>query len=309
MNAASSSNTTAHYALAMTTAAEPAAEPTRLERIISLALKAQALAMKDDASAVASHLASADPEFVGFAIEGSSMGLFMLDHRSPLPDGSARLDMVRVGPWARYSALRYAGVGLACGELGLAVDEYVAGESDLMAAFAVDGYAFHFGFVAPSEHFAGQPWPLGVSGGVGRLFDVGLARSLWFSYGADPGPVANGVGAFPDDRQGDLWAGIGFAATYAGGLTDDGYATLRDGAGARRAFLATGSAFAAHVRVQCDNLFPAIGRACEELAGRSAAEADELCLAAQAAVPASAGAGTSLPAFLAWRDRITESIR
>jgi hypothetical protein len=283
-----------------------AAEPTRLERIIGLALKAQALALKDDAEAVASHLASADPEFVGFAIEGASMGLFMLDHRSPRPDGVARLDAVRLGPWASFSALRYAGVGLACGELGLPVDEYVAGESDLLAAFAADGYAFHFGFVAPSEHFAGQPWPLGVSGPVGRLFDVGLARCLWFSYGADPEPVANGVGAFPDDRHGDLWAGIGFAATYAGGLTDDGYATLRDGAGSQsQRFLATGSALAAHIRVQCDNLFPAIGRACEELAGCSAAEADELCLAAQSVVP---DADTSLGAFLAWRDRITETI-
>lgn len=278
---------------------------TRLEHIIGTALGAQALALKDDAEAIASHLASVDPEFVGFAIEGASMGLFMLDHRSPRSDadGGARLDAIRLGPWARYSPLRYAGVGLAHGELGLPVEPYVSAQQDVVAAFVVDGYAFHFGFIAPSEHLAGQPWPAGVEGDVGRVFDVGLGRSLWFNSGADPAVVVAGAASFADARQSDLWAGIGFAATYAGGLDAAGLQVLADGAGGSVASLRAGSALAAHVRVQCDNLVPAVSSACEALAGCTAAEADERCLNAYAADPTD----TSLAGFLAWRDRLQQS--
>jgi hypothetical protein len=273
---------------------------SRLERIVGVALGAQALALQDPA-ALDEHLASIDPDFVGFGIEGGSMGLTMLAHKDPASAG--HMESLRTGRWAPFAVLMHAGAGLALGELGASASDYAAGLNDLRAGFVIDGYGFHLGFVAPAEHLAGQPWPAGVDGAAGRVLDNGLARALWFGSGADPAGVVTGVSRFAPERHGDLWAGVAFAATYAGGLSDDGLAILSDAAGPSRAMLAAGSALAAHVRVQCANLVPAVAKTCEAVTGRSAEDADRLCVEAQSAITPG---DTSVEAFVAWRDRIAE---
>jgi enediyne biosynthesis protein E3 len=261
-----------------------------------LALGAQGQAYKDP-EGLDGHLSGIDPEFVGFAVEGASMGLFM---RREKHGDAASLAAFQAGPWGRYGALIYAGIGLGLGEFNLPVAPAVEAADDLMAAFIVDGYAFHFGFIEPAAHLNGQPWPDGIDGDVGRVFDVGLARSLWFGRAGAASLVASSVTAFDEARHEDLWAGIGFAATYAGGLSESDVAVLFDAAGPHRAVLAAGSALAAHVRVHSGNLVPTTESNCLALAGRSAGDADALCIAAQSA----AGGDTSLSGFLKWRGAI-----
>lgn len=261
-----------------------------------LALGAQGQAYKDP-EGLDGHLSGVDPEFVGFAIEGASMGLLM---RRQKHGDTASLDAFRAGPWGRYRALIYAGIGLGLGEFGLPVLPEVEAAEDLMAAFIVDGYAFHFGFIDPASYLGGQPWPEGVDGEMGRIFDVGLGRSLWFSRAGAAALVASAVEAFDGGRHEDLWAGVGFASTYAGGLSEADVAVLFDAAGPYRRTLAAGSSLAAHVRVQSGNLVPTTESNCLALTGRTAGEADALCLAAQSA----AGSDTSLTGFLAWREAI-----
>lgn len=274
---------------------------SRLERILGIALGAQALALKDP-DGLDEHLAGIDPDYVGFAIEGASMGLTMLAAKSKAQ--ARHMAALRNGKWAPFAVLMHAGAGLAHGELGASVLDYVKAADDLTAGFAVDGYGFHLGFIAPGEHLAGQPWPKGFKGEAGRVIDNGLARSLWFGCGGDPAAVAAGVQAFKPERRGDLWAGVGFAATYAGGLSDDGVKVLVDAAGSERSSLAGGSALAAHVRVQCGNLTPAVGTTCKALTGRSAEDAAHVCADARHA----AGKSTTLKAFAAWRDQVRDAV-
>lgn len=276
-----------------------ASSASRLEGIITLALTAQGQAYKDP-DGLDGLLAGADPEFVGFAIEGASMGLFM---RKQKHGDEAGLKAFQAGPWGRYKALIYAGIGLGIGEFNLSPSDAVDEAADLMAAFIVDGYAFHFGFIDPANHLGGQPWPAGIDGDVGRIFDVGLARSLWFSRAGVAALVAESMEAFDGARHEDLWAGVGFAATYAGGLSDADVDVLFDAAGPHRRWLAAGSSLAAHVRVQSGNLVPTTESNCLALTGRSAGDADSLCAQAASAV----GVDTSLAGFLSWRGRIADS--
>ncbi|HEV7887074.1 MAG TPA: DUF1702 family protein [Acidimicrobiales bacterium] len=270
---------------------------SRLEGIIGLALGAQALGYKDPAGLDA-FLADADPEFVGFGVEGAAMGLFM---RSVKRDDADALAAFRAGPWGCYAALVYAGIGLGMGELHVPVEPFVAEAGDVMAAFTVDGYGFHFGLNAPGVHLQGQPWPDGVAGDMGRLFDVGLARSLWFGSAADPAAVVAGVSLFAAERRDDLWAGIGFAATYAGGSSESGFALLLDTAGPSSPSLAAGSALASYVRTQCGNPVASTDAACQRLTGLSTSSAHALCAA-------TAGEDVSAGGFLAWRGRMAEGL-
>jgi hypothetical protein len=286
-----------HYAWGIDATGSPDdSVAAHLEGIINLALSAQAQAYKDP-EGLDALLQEADPQFVGFAIEGASMGLVLRQAKQGDDDSLAAF---KTGPWGRFTALIYAGIGLGLGDSGQPVLPYVEAQDDLMAAFVVDGYAFHFGFIDAAGHLHGQPRAADLAGDVGRIFDVGLARSLWFSRAGVIDLVVDGVGAFDGDRRADLWAGIGFAATYAGGLTPDGVSSLVEGAGGHRSMLAAGASLAAHVRVQCDNLVSTTDNNCRMLTGRDALEADELCAKAKSA----AGGDTSLAGFIAWREAI-----
>ena len=274
---------------------------SRLERIVGIALGAQALAQKDPA-ALDGLLAGTDPDFVGFAIEGASMGLTMLSRADA--EQASVMDDFRAGPWSRFAVLMHAGAGLALGELAESPVAYANSLEHPTAGFVIDGYGFHLGFVAPGQHLSGQAWPHEFDDTAGRVLDNGLARAIWFGCGGDAAAVVDGVSYFDPDRRGDLWAGVGFAATYAGGLSETGLALLVDAAGAHRPSLAAGSALAAHVRVQCDNPVPAVDATCQGLTGRAAAEADSVCTRAADA----SGGKTDVAAFVAWRDRVRDAL-
>lgn len=293
-----------HYAFAIdqTAVTQP---PSRLEQIITLALRATSLALKGDTEALQSYLSEADPEFVGFAVEGAAMGLTMRQNRKPADP--PLIESLWDGPFGSYRALIYAGIGVGIRECGLDVASYVNGRDDLMVAFVVDGYGFNYGFAAADEYLGGQPRPAGVEGDFGRIFDVGLARSLWFNSAAEPELVVKGLAAFADDRLHDLLAGVGFAATYAGGLDAEGLGRLLDAAVDHRSGLAVGAVLAAHVRASAGNATSASGRVCEVLSGRSAESADELCAAARLTVEEADGA-SGLSGFLAWRTAVSAEL-
>jgi hypothetical protein len=61
-----------------------------------LALGAYQVALQDDSDALDAHLESVDTDLLGFAIEGSAMGLVVLDQREPRDP--SRLDGVLQWP-------------------------------------------------------------------------------------------------------------------------------------------------------------------------------------------------------------------
>ena len=84
----------------------------------------------------------------------------------------------------------------------------------------MDGYGFYEGFFSWRRTVEEKVIPSRLAGYARRAFDHGLGRSLWFSTGANVDRIVVTIGAFPESRQGDLWAGIGLACAYAAGVVD-----------------------------------------------------------------------------------------
>lgn len=191
----------------------------------------------------------------GFAYEGAGMGLAMLDG---LPFG--RSDNIRrfvalpVGQ--RYLYLAYVGIGWAMARLPRFRWPKPDSLDPVVAPLVLDGYGFHQAYFRTARYIGDQyqdpgfPWPGGRHGSyANRAIDQGIGRALWFIGGTDPTLVVDLLERFAENRHGDLYAGIGLAATYAGGVTEEELKLVWRRAGEHRGSLAQGSAFAAHARV------------------------------------------------------------
>ncbi|HZI13837.1 MAG TPA: DUF1702 family protein, partial [Myxococcus sp.] len=136
-----------------------------------------------------------------------------------------------------------------------------------------------------------------------RAFDQGLGRGLWFVEGAGVERIIGRVRGFPAGRQPDLWAGVGLACTYAGGVERPALERLREAAGPHLPQLAQGAVFAARARQRAGNLAPHNALACEVLCGRSSEDAAAL---AELALERIGAQEAPLPRFERWRQRIQQ---
>jgi hypothetical protein len=258
---------------------------------------------KPRAAEIVHALNSVDPIYCGFAYEGAAMALALLDlvtpwNRSRLqhflatPQGDAHLYMLHVGagwaiariPWARRNFER-------------AMQRY----DPLYRWLALDGYGFHQGFFDTRQYVVGRTPPRGLSTHAARVFDQGLGRSMWFSQGANSERIAAAISAFPASRKGDLWSGVGLAATYAGIVDRRGLEDILNRADGFTAQLAQGAAFAAKARQRAGNPAPHTSLACDVFCRMSADEAaaiTDVCLA-------NLSPNGAEPAYQHWRAKIS----
>jgi hypothetical protein len=157
------------------------------------------------------------PERRGFAYEGAGMACCVLD----LITGSRgrRFTALLAGPAAAYPHLAHVGSGWAYARLGLRPRHGSPAAQPPASWLAWDGYGFHQGFFHPDRVIGRQHIERGLSAGERAIRDQGLGRALWFHESADPEGIALRIAEFPAGRRGDLWSGVGLAATYAGGAT------------------------------------------------------------------------------------------
>ena len=202
-----------------------------------------------------------EPEMLGFAYEGATMALTIVD---VMPGGRRdRTRQLLLGPGQPHLFLAYIGIGFAMSHLprplwrkvvpGLAGSPY----HPTMSWLAVDGYGFDRAYFDTERWVDGQrrpaayPWE-GSADYFLRTVDQGIGRALWFIHGAQVPDVAAAVGRFATDRQADLWSGVGLAATFAGGCGPQELATLRrlarEAHPDHEAHLAQGAVFAAKAR-------------------------------------------------------------
>jgi enediyne biosynthesis protein E3 len=216
--------------------------------------------------------ASIDLAFRGFAFEGAGMGFALLDHLRLSRNGFAAL--LRAADEHRYMV--HVGAGWAWARLPWVrsrPDQARARLDPLIGWLAIDGYGFHEGYFHLSRTIRAQAVPAGVAGYDRRAFDQGVGRSLWFVEGADPERIAQTIDLFDADRRSDLWAGVGLAATYAGGVRGASLRDLVRLAGPHRSSVALGCAFACEARSHAGNMMPHTEHAANVFAGMSAAEA------------------------------------
>ncbi|MDA2804779.1 DUF1702 family protein [Nocardiopsis suaedae] len=237
-------------------------------------------------------------ELRGFAYEGAGVGLAALDHWLPW-ERRVRRFVAGAGRPYRYAVYLGAGMGLA--RMRRDPEGCRRRLADDVLSWAVlDGYGFHEGFFAHRRHVQEQAVPPYLSGYGARVFDQGLGRGVWFATGADPGRMTAAVDAFPESRRGDLWAGIGLACGYTGGVGADTVAALRERAVPFGGRLAEGVAVAAWARHQVGNPAEHNETACSLVCGLTSAQTAKVAEEALRGVPGD----DVVPAYEVWRRRL-----
>lgn len=197
--------------------------------------------------------------YQGFAFEGAAMGFALLD--GFLPGSRRTADFLR-GPGDAHVYMAYVGIGWAMARLPRPLWPDTRGLDPLLRWLVHDGYGFHQAYFHTDRYVHRQIRDARAARRTGdgayalRAADQGIGRALWFVGGTDVDQVARLVDRFPASRHSDLYAGIGLAATYAGGADEAELHRLREHAGRHRGFLAQGSAFAAEARIRAGLLVP-----------------------------------------------------
>ncbi|MBB5870082.1 hypothetical protein F4553_003461 [Allocatelliglobosispora scoriae] len=245
----------------------------------------------------------------GFAYEGATMAFTVLDAM-----GSGRRQRTRnllLGPGAPHIFLAYIGIGFAMAKLPRVLWKKIMPDLTgspyypAMSWLAVDGYGFDLAYFHYSRWIEQQrrPEPYaweGRSDYFQRAVDQGIGRALWFMHAAAVDDVAAAVRRFAPERQPDLWAGVGLAATFAGGGGSDDLAVLRRHAGEHSDELALGSVFATKARVHGGFVPPHSALATAALTGLSVRAANALADDTEPPI----GTVGAVPTYETWRANI-----
>lgn len=242
-------------------------------------------------------LARTELERRGFAFEGAAMGLALLDRLTPWKRG--RWASFLRGPGDPHAYMVHVGAGLALARLRRGPVAPV-GADPLLAPLVADGCGFHDGFFRWSERAAGRPHPRAFRGYAARAYDQGLGRSLWFVRGASAPRIAGAIEEFPAPRRADLWAGVGLACAYAGGVDRAAIEELARLAGRCAPELAQGASFASQARRRAGNPAAHTDLACRVLCASSSEEAADVAVRALVGLPPDG----ERPAYEAWRRRV-----
>ncbi|WP_175420751.1 DUF1702 family protein [Streptomyces griseus] len=258
-------------------------------------------------------LALVDPQVRGFAYEGATMASVI---RDAMPGRGGRTRELLQGAGRRHIFLNYIGIGFAMARLPRVLWKKVV-PGDLvgeefyppMSWLAVDGYGFDRAYFDPVRRVQEQrrETPYAWEGDADyfrRAVDQGVGRALWFIHGARVGQVSSAVRAFASEREPDLWAGVGLAATFAGCSTAAELGVLRAEAGELWGHVAQGAVFAAKARHFSGTVPEHTRTALHALAGISVEAAAAL---ADAAAPVSGGAG-GVPTYELWRRAVRERL-
>ena len=255
-----------------------------------------------DPEALAARLARIDPELRGFAYEGAGLGLGVLDSLMPWRQ---RFDTFLRGPGASQPYLLHVGAGWVLARLPVSPDRFLSRFDPILRWLALDGFGFHEAFFRWRRTVERRRLPARLPGYGRRPFDVGVGRRLWLTPEVEAGRLPAIVASFPEDRQADLWAGVGEACAFAGVRGPEALAGVLRAAGRFAPQLAQGAAFAAKVRARGGNPAPHTELACRLFCRMSAAEAAALTDEALAGLPPDG----EVPAFEVWRRRIQDRLR
>jgi len=217
--------------------------------------------------AIARELDPMDDLYRGFAYEGAAMSLSILDRMTPW--SAKRFQRFLDGPGDAHLYMAYVGAGWALARTTLFSMARLLGKYPaIWRPLIVDGYGFHEGYFRPDRYYPVQGTPRKLRNPAWLpSFDQGLGRALWFVEGGDPERIQQVIDAFPSARRPNFWAGIGLAATYAGGVPREVLAAVRERAGDHAGWLAQGCGFAVKARFRAENPVPHNLLACEVFCG------------------------------------------
>lgn len=219
-----------------------------------------------------------DRHHVGFAFEGAGMCYAVLDLLVPWTRSRLRAFTDRAGRPHDYIATVGAGFALARVPWAARVlDRYLERLEPMVAWCIFDGYGFHQGFFRrESAATRRRVLPASFPGYARQLVDSGLGRSFWWAEGASPARIRQAIDRFPESSRGDMWWGIGVAASYAGGVEERVLLELREQSRPYAADFLSGLPFAARMRQKGGNPSPWTDLACMRLLNTTAEEAADV---------------------------------
>lgn len=227
----------------------------------------------------------------GFAYEGAAMGLALTDWMTP---GRSMFEQFLAGPANHHEYITWIGMGWSFARLPISPLRALSRFSTPNKWLALDGYGFHEGYFGWRRSVLQHNRPRSMTGDAAKVFDQGLGRSLWFVRGADPNAIASTIATFDSARATNLWAGVGLAATYAGGRTRQTLERLKHLSTPHYQSLAQGVVFAAEARRRAGDSAVHSEESCEEILGMSLGEAADI------AIECYPQSGHDITAYLRW---------
>lgn len=193
----------------------------------------------------------------GLFMEGAAMGFGIRDAMPWHLLSAARLPMFLDSVQTDHPYLPTVGAGWAMARLPWRRSVILGSLDTLLLPLALDGWGFHDCYFRRTEILDGPGRNVGrLAGAAGaRSWDQGAGRALWFMSGGSIAQAVGLIGRAPPDRRADLYAGLGLALTYAGGIEPAAAKEVTSIAGRYRRHLAQGAAFAleAHIRASTDH--------------------------------------------------------
>ena len=225
----------------------------RIEKIRSIFLDTQLFYAKDDdMDSLIAFLENTAIEFRSIAYESASMAIAIkgLENNQ---DMKAWLYYASV-PARAHKAQVYIGLGWAIAKLNLPFLSVVEKIESRFYHRVADGCGYYDGSFRQRQTVMSQQLPDNLPAAVMPIYDQGVGRSLWYTCNADINKIRSKIESFPQNRQADLWRGIGCAVAYVGGYDENTLITLLEYAGINRIQLACGAALAARSRREANTI-------------------------------------------------------
>ena len=154
-------------------------------------------------------------EFISVAYEGASMGLAIKTIQET--NSLAIWDDFYQHFGLKHSTQIYIGLGWAFSELNLDFSDVDIIITPSLQYRVMDGYGYYEGIFKRKSSIRMQQVPQFDALSL-RSYDQGLGRSLWYIAQGEVERLARTIHLFPENRQDDLWRGIGIASSYVGGI-------------------------------------------------------------------------------------------
>jgi enediyne biosynthesis protein E3 len=242
----------------------------------------------------------------GFAVEGASMAIWLLD--SLINRRHRKWDQFYERVCVRQPYIAHVGVGWALAKLPWTKrhpERYLDRFDSTLKWLVIDGYGFHEGYFRTRRWVEETEVPKWLSTYGRRVFDQGLGRSLWFVCGADPSQIVMSINRFAEERHRDLWSGVGLACSYAGGCTPQEISSLMTYADGYCGHFQQGVAFGCEARARAGSLTENSEVVCALVCGRSASEVARLTRETQIAAKESTG---PVELYELWRERLRAAL-
>lgn len=208
----------------------------------------------------------------GLFMEGAAMGFGIRDAMPWHLLSAARLRIFLDSVRTDHPYLPTVGAGWAMARLPWRRAAILGSLDTLLLPLALDGWGFHDCYFRRTEVVDGPGRNVvRLAGAAGaRSWDQGAGRALWFMSGGSIAQAVGMIGRASPERHPDLYAGLGLALTYAGGIEPAAAKEFTFIAGRYRRHLAQGAAFALEAHVRASTEHPDLLAIAATLTGRDA---------------------------------------